>query len=184
MENPLKYFAELKDPRVERTRRHLLQGIVLISIAAILSGAGGWDEIERYGKAKKAWLKSFLALPHGIPSHDTFNRVFQALDPAELEKSFLDWVKATARLTAGEVVAIDGKSLRGTAGAEGKPIVHMVSAWASANNLVLAQRKTDAKSNEITAIPALLQALELSGTVVTIDVIGCQKAIAQQIVTQ
>jgi len=184
MENPLKYFAELRDPRVERTRRHLLQDIVLIAIAAILSGAGGWDEIERYGKAKKAWLKSFLQLPHGIPSHDTFNRVFQALDPAGLEKSFLDWVRSLTRLTAGEVVAIDGKSLRGTAKAEGKPIVHMVSAWASANNLVLGQRKTDAKSNEITAIPALLKALELSATVVTIDAIGCQKAIAQQIVTQ
>jgi predicted transposase YbfD/YdcC len=184
MENPLRYFAELRDPRVERTRRHLLQDIVLIAIAAILSGAGGWDEIERYGKAKKAWLKSFLQLPHGIPSHDTFNRVFQALDPAELETSFLDWVRSLTRLTAGEVVAIDGKSLRGTAKAEGKPIVHMVSAWASANNLVLGQRKTDAKSNEITAIPQLLSALELSGTVVTIDAIGCQKAIAQQIVTQ
>jgi predicted transposase YbfD/YdcC len=184
MENPLRYFAELRDPRVERSRRHLLQDIVLIAIAAILSGAGGWDEIERYGKAKKSWLKSFLALPHGIPSHDTFNRVFQALDPAELENSFLDWVRSLTRLTAGEVVAIDGKSLRGTATAGGKPIVHMVSAWASANNLVLAQRKTDAKSNEITAIPQLLAALELSGTVVTIDAIGCQKAIAQQIVTQ
>jgi predicted transposase YbfD/YdcC len=184
MENPLKYFAELRDPRVERTRRHLLQDIVVIAIAAILSGASGWDEIERYGKAKRSWLKSFLQLPHGIPSHDTFNRVFQALDPAELEKSFLDWVRSLSRLTAGEVVAIDGKSLHGTAGAESKPIVHMVSAWASANNLVLAQRKTDAKSNEITAIPQLLAALELSGTVVTIDAIGCQKSIAQQIVTQ
>lgn len=184
MENPLRYFAELRDPRVERTRRHLLQDIVLISIAAILSGASGWDEIERYGKAKKPWLKSFLALPHGIPSHDTFNRVFQALDPAELENSFLGWVRSLARLTVGEVVAIDGKSLRGTAEAGAKPIVHMVSAWASANNLVLAQRKTDAKSNEITAIPQLLAALELTGTVVTIDAIGCQKTIAQQIVTQ
>lgn len=184
MENPLRYFAELKDPRVKRTRRHLLQDILLIAIAAILSGAGGWDEIERYGKAKKSWLKSFLPLPHGIPSHDTFNRVFQALDPAELEKGFLDWVNSIAQLTAGEVVAIDGKSLRGTAGAGGQPIVHMVSAWASANSLVLAQRKTDAKSNEITAIPALLKTLELSGTVVTIDAIGCQKNIAEQIVTQ
>jgi len=184
MENPLKYFAELRDPRVERTRCHLLQDIVLIAIAAILSGASGWDEIERYGKAKQSWLKSFTLLPHGMPSHDTFNRVFQALDPVELEDSFLGWVRATAGLTAGEVVAIDGKSLRGMAGADGKSIVPMVSAWASANNLVLAQRKTDAKSNEITAIPQLLAALELSGTVVTIDAIGCQKAIAQQIVTQ
>ncbi len=110
--------------------------------------------------------------------------MFQALHPAELEKSFLDWARSLTRLTVGEVVAIDGKSLRGTAQAEGTPIVHMVSAWASANNLVLGQRKTDAKSNEITAIPQLLAALELSGTVVTIDAIGCQKAIAQQIATQ
>ena len=184
MSSPLKYFAELKDPRLPRTRRHLLPDILLIAIASILSGAAGWDDMERYGKAKRDWLKSFLALPHGIPSHDTFNRVFQALDPAELEKNFLDWVGAIAERTRGEVVAIDGKSLRGTAGSEGKPIVHMVSAWASANNLVLGQRKTDAKSNEITAIPELLRVLELSGTTVTIDAMGCQKSIASQIVEQ
>ena len=167
-----------------RTRRHLLPDILLIAIASILSGASGWDDMERYGKAKRDWLRSFFALPHGIPSHDTFNRVFQALDPAELEKNFLDWVSAIAERTRGEVVAIDGKSLRGTAGSEGKPIVHMVSAWASANNLVLGQRKTDAKSNEITAIPELLRVLELSGTTVTIDAMGCQKSIASQIVEQ
>ena len=184
METPLKHFAEMKDPRLPRTRRHLLTDIVLIAIAAILSGAEGWDDMERYGKAKREWLKSFLALPHGIPSHDTFNRVFQVLDPAELEKHFLDWVSAIARQTQGEVVAIDGKSLRGTAGSEGKPIVHMVSAWASANNLVLGQRKTEAKSNEITAIPELLRVLELTGTTVTIDAMGCQKQIARQIIEQ
>ena len=126
MADSLRYFAGLKDPRVEWTRRHLLRGIVLIAIAAILSGAGGRDEIERYGKANKSWLKSFLQLPHGIASHDTFNRVSQALDPVELEKSFLDWVTSLTRLTAGEAVAIDGKSLRDTAKAEGKPIEHMV----------------------------------------------------------
>lgn len=184
MEAPLPHFAELKDPRLPRTRRHLLTDIILIAIAAILSGAEGWDDIERYGKAKHAWLKSFLALPHGIPSHDTFNRVFQALEPVELEKHFLDWVNAIAQRTQGEVVAIDGKSLRGTAASEGKPLVHMVSAWASANNLVLGQRKTDAKSNEITAIPELLRVLELTGTTVTIDAMGCQKSIAGQIVEQ
>jgi predicted transposase YbfD/YdcC len=184
METPLKHFAEMKDPRLPRTRRHLLTDIVLIAIAAILSGAEGWDDMERYGNAKREWLKSFLALPHGIPSHDTFNRVFQVLDPAELEKHFLDWVSAIARQTQGEVVAIDGKSLRGTAGSEGKPIVHMVSAWASANNLVLGQRKTEAKSNEITAIPELLRVLELTGTTVTIDAMGCQKQIARQIIEQ
>ena len=181
MESPLKYFAELKDPRVERTREHVLEEILLIAIAAILSGANGWNEIENYGKAKIDWLRTFLTLPSGIPSHDTFNRVFQALDPQELEKGFVAWVTSIARLTAGEVVAIDGKALKGMRQA-GKALVHMVSAWANSNNLVLGQRKVDDKSNEITAIPKLLQALELGGTVVTIDALGCQKAIAEKIV--
>jgi predicted transposase YbfD/YdcC len=182
MESPLKYFAELKDPRVERTREHVLEEILLIAIAAILSGAGGWNEIEHYGKAKIDWLRTFLSLPSGIPSHDTFNRVFAALDPQELEKGFVSWVTSIARLTAGEVVAIDGKALRGTRKAGYKGIVHLVSAWANTNNLVLAQRKVEDKSNEITAIPKLLAALELSGTVVTIDAMGCQTAIAEKIV--
>ena len=182
MESPLKYFAELKDPRVERTREHVLEEILLIAIAAILSGAGGWNEIENYGKAKINWLRTFLTLPSGIPSHDTFNRVFAALDPQELEKGFVSWVTSIARLMAGEVVAIDGKALRGTRSTGGKSIVHLVSAWANTNNLVLAQRKVDDKSNEITAIPKLLAALELSGTVVTIDAMGCQTAIAEKIV--
>lgn len=165
---------------MERTREHVLEEILLIAIAAILSGANGWNEIENYGKAKHDWLRSFLTLPSGIPSHDTFNRVFAALDPQELEKGFVAWVTSIARLTAGEVVAIDGKAMRGTRRA-GKALVHMVSAWANSNNLVLGQRKVDDKSNEITAIPRLLQALELSGTVVTIDAMGCQKAIAEKI---
>ncbi len=140
MEIPLKQFAELQDPRLARTRRHLLGDIVLLAIAAILSGAEGWDDMERYGKAKRNCLKSFLALPFGIPSHDTFNRVFQVLEPAELKKQFLDWVSVIARRTQGEVVAIDGKSLRGTGSSDSKSLVHMVSAWASANNMVLDQR--------------------------------------------
>jgi predicted transposase YbfD/YdcC len=182
MENPLKYFAELTDPRVERNREHLLEEILLIAMAAVLSGAESWNDIEDYGRAKRAWLKTFLRLPGGIPSHDTFNRVFAALDPEELERGFVAWVGSIARLTAGEVVAIDGKTLRGTRQAGGKAIVHMVSAWANRNNLVLAQRKVDDRSNEITAIPQLLAALELSGTVVTIDAIGCQRSLARQIV--
>src|ERR1039457_3071170 len=166
MDSPLKYFAELRDPRVERTREHLLEEILLLAIAAVLSGAGSWNEIEGYGKAKLAWFKGFLHLPGGIPSHDTFNRVISALDPAEMEKGFAHWVVSIAQLTAGEVVAIDGKALCGTREAGKETLVHMVSAWASANNLVLAQRRVDDKSNEITAIPKLLAALELSGTVV------------------
>jgi predicted transposase YbfD/YdcC len=184
MENPLKYFAELRDPRVERNREHLLEEVLLISIAAVLSGAESWNDIADYGNAKLEWLKTFLTLPSGIPSHDTFNRVFAALDPEQLEKGFAAWVGSIAKLTAGSVVAIDGKSLRGTREPGSKAIVHMVSAWAEGNGLVLAQRKVDEKSNEITAIPKLLEALELSGTVVTIDAMGCQRGIAEKIVAK
>jgi hypothetical protein len=182
MENPLKYFAELTDPRVERNREHLLEEILLIAIAAVLSGAESWNDIEDYGRAKQEWRKTFLRLPGGIPSHDTFNRVFAALDPEELERGFVAWVRQIARLTAGEVVAIDGKTLRGTRQVGGKAIVQMVSAWANGNNLVLGQHKVDDQSNEITAIAQLLAVLELSGTIVTIDAIGCQRNLAQQIV--
>jgi predicted transposase YbfD/YdcC len=184
MDNPLKYFAELRDPRVERNRDHVLEEILLIAIASVLSGAESWNDMEDYGKAKLLWLKTFLKLPSGIPSHDTFNRVFAALDPEQLEKGFVAWVGSIAKLTAGEVVAIDGKALCGTREPGKKPIVHMVSAWAEGNGLVLAQRKVDEKSNEITAIPRLLDALELSGTVVTIDAMGCQKSIAEKIVAK
>jgi predicted transposase YbfD/YdcC len=182
MENPLKYFAELRDPRVERNREHLLEEILLISIAAVLSGAESWNDIAEYGEDKLEWLKTFLTLPSGIPSHDTFNRVFAALDPEEMEKGFVAWVSSIAKLTAGEVVAIDGKALCGTRETGKKTLVHMVSAWAEGNGLVLAQRKVDEKSNEITAIPKLLNALELTGTVVTIDAMGCQREIAQRII--
>ncbi len=184
MENPLKYFAELRDPRVERNREHLLEEILLISIAAVLSGAESWNDIAEYGEDKLEWLKTFLTLPSGIPSHDTFNRVFAALDPEEMEKGFVAWVSSIAKLTAGEVVAIDGKALCGTRESGKKTLVHMVSAWAEGNGLVLAQRKVDEKSNEITAIPKLLNALELTGTVVTIDAMGCQRGIARQIVAK
>jgi predicted transposase YbfD/YdcC len=182
MENPLKYFSEVRDPRVERNREHLLEEILLIAIAAVVSGAESWNDIADFGEEKKVWLKSFLKLPGGIPSHDTFNRVFAALDPDELEAGFAAWVSSLASLTAGGVVAIDGKTLRGTREAGKKSLVHMVSAWSEANHLVLGQRKVDEKSNEISAIPKLLDALELAGTVVTLDAMGCQREIAAQIV--
>jgi predicted transposase YbfD/YdcC len=184
MDNPLKYFSGLRDPRVERNRDHLLEEILLIAIAAVLSGAESWNDIADYGKAKQEWLKTFLTLPSGIPSHDTFNRVFAALDPVEMEKGFAAWVSSIAKLTAGEVVAIDGKALCGSRESGKKQLVHMVSAWAEGNGLVLAQRKVDEKSNEITAIPKLLNALELAGTVVTIDAMGCQRSIAEKIVSK
>lgn len=182
MDSPLQYFARLTDPRVERNREHLLEEILLIAIAAVLSGAESWNDIAEYGDSKQEWLQTFLTLPGGIPSHDTFNRVFSALDPEEFEQGFAAWVGSIAKLTAGEVVAIDGKTLCGTRQDGKKQLVHMVSAWASANNLVLGQRKVDDKSNEITAIPKLLAALELSGTVVTIDAMGCQRTIAEKII--
>ena len=182
MDNPLKYFSELTDPRVERNREHLLEEIILIAIAAVLSGADSWNDIADYGEDKREWLQTFLTLPSGIPSHDTFNRVFAALDPEEMEKGFAAWVASIAKLTAGEVVAIDGKTLCGTREAGKKKLVHMVSAWAEGNGLVLGQRKVDEKSNEITAIPKLLNALELAGTVVTIDAMGCQREIASRII--
>jgi len=184
MDSPIKYFAELSDPRVERSKEHLLADIVFIAIAAVLCGAESWNDIEEYGKAKQPWLKTFLSLPNGIPSHDTFNRVFSALDPEQLEECFLAWVREVAQLSQGEVVSIDGQAIRGSRQAGNKAIVHMVSAWATQNSLVLGQRKVDGKSNEITAIPKLLQVLELSGTVVTIDAMGCQRSIALQIVAQ
>lgn len=181
MESPLKYFAELTDPRVERTKEHLLEDILFITMAAVLCGAESWNEIEEYGKSKQDWLRTFLCLPHGIPSHDTFNRVFSALDPEQLESCFVAWVRDVARLSQGEVVSIDGKALRGSRQAGKKAMVHMVSAWANTNNLVLAQRKVADHSNEITAIPKLLEVLALSGTVVSIDAIGCQHSIARKI---
>jgi predicted transposase YbfD/YdcC len=181
MESPLKYFAELTDPRVERTKEHLLQDILFITMAAVVCGAESWNEIEQYGKSKQEWLRTFLSLPHGIPSHDTFNRVFSALDPEQLESCFGAWVRDVARLTQGEVVSIDGKALRGSRPAGKKAMVPMVSAWANANRLVLAQRKVADHSNEITAIPQLLEVLALQGTVVSIDAIGCQRPIAQTI---
>ena len=182
MENPLKYFSEVRDPRVERNREHLLEEILLIAIAAVLSGAESWNDIADYGEAKREWLKTFLTLPSGIPSHDTFNRVFASLDPLEMEKGFVAWVSSIAKLTAGEVVAIAGKALCGSRETGKQTLVHMVSAWAEGNGLVLAQRKIEEKSNEITAIPKLLDALELAGTVVTIDAMGCQRSIAEKIV--
>lgn len=179
------YFATVTDPRVDRTKLHLLMDILVIAICAVICGADTWVEIEAYGRAKEKWLRQFLLLPNGIPSHDTFARVIARLKPEELQQCFVRWMQAVSEVTEGEVVAIDGKTLRRSFDrATGKSAIHMVSAWASANRLVLGQQKVDEKSNEITAIPALLQLLELKGCIVTIDAMGCQKAIAQTIIKQ
>lgn len=176
-------FATLPDPRVDRTKDHLLLDIVLIAICAVVCGAEGWVEVAEFGQAKLAWFSRFLKLPNGIPSHDTFGRVFAALDAAAFERCFLEWVQAVNVLTAGQVIAIDGKTLRRSHDKRrGKAALHVVSAWASANGLVLGQVATDAKSNEITAIPELLRLLDLKGCIVTIDAAGTQTAIAEQIV--
>jgi predicted transposase YbfD/YdcC len=183
--NLTQHFANLTDPRVDRTKEHLLLDIVVIAICAILAGADGWVAVEAFGRAKETWLRTFLELPNGIPSHDTFGRVFAALDPFEFEQSFLSWVQAVSAKLSGERVAVDGKKLRRSHDKGlGKNAIHMVSAWATAQRLVLGQRKTDDKSNEITAVPELLKVLALEGCLVTVDALGCQTEIAETIVNQ
>ena len=179
---PIDFFSSVTDPRVLRTQKHSLDAILFISLCAVICGAESWNEIEGYGKAKIDWLEKFLHLPNGIPSHDTFNRVISMSDPKELNDSFVAWTKSVAELTDGEVVAIDGKCMRGSSDDGTGTYTHLVSAWASANNLLLAQEKVAGKSNEITAIPKLLRILELKNCIVTIDAMGCQREIARTII--
>lgn len=176
------YFSSIEDPRVERTRAHPLASILSLSLCAILCGAESFVAIEEFGESREEWLRTFIDLPNGIPSHDTLGRVFAALNPTALERAFREWVSALATVTDGEVVAIDGKTLRRSFQRAGGAFVHMVSAWATSNRVVLGQVKTDDKSNEITAIPKLLELLHVRGCLVTIDAMGCQKAIVEKIV--
>jgi len=156
--------------------------ILIIAVCAVISGAEGWEDIEEYGQSQEEWLADLLELPHGIPGHDTFRRVLSRLDPEEFTQCFMTWTQALSQASEGEIVAIDGKTLRHAFDqATSTAAIHMVSAWASANRLVLGQLKVAEKSNEITAIPHLLQLLDLAGAVVTIDAMGCQKEIAQTI---
>ena len=179
------HFSRLEDPRIERTKRHKLIDIITITICAVNWVADGWSDIELYGNCKYKWLKKFLELPNGIPSHDTFARVFSLLNPEQLQQCFLQWIESISLITFGEIVAIDGKTLRRSYDkSKDKPAIHMVSAWATTNGLVLGQKKVEDKSNEITAIPELLKVLSLKGCIVTIDAIGCQKKIIKQIIDQ
>jgi len=181
----LTHFADVPDPRIERTKRHQLSNMIAIAICAIICGADDWVAVEKYGWAKLKWLRTFLDLPNGIPSHDTFGRVFARLNPEAFQLAFSAWINAAFELTVGQVIALDGKKLRHSYDTwDGKAAIHMVSAWATANHLVLGQRKVDVKSNEITAIPELLQLLNLAGCIVTIDAMGCQKTIAAQVIAQ
>ena len=176
---------DLTDPRIDRTKLHKLLDIVVIAICAVIAGADNWEDIAEFGQAKVDWFKRFLELPNGIPSHDTFNRVFARLDPQEFRQGFMSWISAVSEVISGQVIAIDGKVLRRSHDRGiGKAAIDMVSAWACANRLVLGQVKVDDKSNEISAIPQLLRALEVSGCIVTIDAIGCQTEIAETIIDQ
>jgi len=179
------HFGALPDPRVERTRAHLLIDILTIGLCAVLCGGEGWADMATFGQAREPWLRTFLALPGGIPSHDTFGRVFAALDPDAFGAAFAAWARAAGPPPDGEVVAIDGKTLRRSQDrANGRAALHLVSAWADASGLVLGQVAVDDKANEIVAIPHLLRLLDICGCTVTTDAMGCQAAIARQIVEQ
>lgn len=180
-EGLLRFFRSIQDPRAANAR-HSMADVLSVAILAVLSGAEGWAAVETWGRGNRAWLATFLELPHGIPSHDTFDRVFGLLDPLAFEKCFNDWTAALVKNTQGLFIAVDGKTLRRSwKRAWSKTPVHLVSAFVSKNQTVLGQVATDSKSNEITAIPKLLAMLELAGATVTIDAMGCQREIARQI---
>jgi predicted transposase YbfD/YdcC len=179
----IKHFEGLADPRTGNAKAHLFLEILIIAILAVICGADGWSDVELFGKNKKTWLKTFLKLPKGIPSHDTFGRVFAKIKPEEFQKRFIEWVQAVETLTAGQVIAVDGKKLRRSHDqATGKAAIYMVSAWATQNQLVLGQTKVAEKSNEISAIPELLRLLDISGCIVTIDALGTQTEITETII--
>jgi predicted transposase YbfD/YdcC len=181
----LRAFKALKDPRMDRTKYHSLTDILAIAICAVICGADGWMQVAMFGQCKESWFRTFLTLPNGIPSHDTFRRVFMLLEPDAFEKCFMAWINDLAVASKGRLIAIDGKTIRRSLDrANNKAAIHMVSAWCNANEMVLGQLSTDAKSNEITAIPALLKLIDVGGAVVTTDAMGCQKEVAKTIVDQ
>ena len=177
------HFSSLEDPRAEHLIDHKLLEIILIAICAIICGAETWTDVELFGTERLEWLRQFMDLENGIPSHDTFGRVFARLDPEQFQACFISWVRAVFQVTQGQVVAVDGKSLRRSYDrTNGREAIHMVSAWAMESHLVLGQQAVQAKSNEITAIPKLLRLLDIAGCIITIDAMGCQTEIATQIV--
>lgn len=177
------HFSKVNDPRIDRRKEHKLIDMIVISICAVICGAEGWTDVENFGNSKLPWLKSFLELPNGIPSHDTFGRVFSMLDAQQFQLAFYEWVLAVNEIVQGQIINIDGKRLAGSEDKFlGKRAIYMVSAWAEENEIVLGQRKVDEKSNEITAIPELLKILAISGCIVTIDAIGTQTQIAKTII--
>jgi len=181
--SPLKnQLLQLTDPRLSRRRKHELIDVLMIAVTALLCGAENFTHMAQFGHAKEAWLRTFLTLAHGIPSHDTFRRVFILLSPEKFSAVFLNWTQSLRQAVGAEVVALDGKTVRRSFdAAKSQSAIHLVSAWASANRLVLGQIKVADKSNEITAVPELLRALELAGCIVTVDALNCQKNIAKEI---
>jgi predicted transposase YbfD/YdcC len=179
------YFGDITDKRKARGKRHKLIDIIAIAMCGVICGADDWVAIAQYGEAKENWLRSFLELPHGIPSHDTFGDVFAWIDPEEFRKSFLNWVQAVVERVGEQVISIDGKTLRGSQDRRhGKEAIEMVSAWAHANQIVLGQMKVPADSHEIKAIPQLLHLLDIEGCLVTMDAAGCQKEIIETVLSQ
>ncbi len=178
-------FTEIKDPRVDRTKKHLLKDILVISILAIIAGADGWEDMENYGLSKQQWLSEFLALPNGIPSDDTFRRVFERINPETLCQCLTQWVQQLIPSLEGKIVPIDGKCLRGSYDREqGIKALHLVTAWVAEQNLTLGQIKVEDHSNEITAIPALLELIDIKGAIITIDAMGTQTEIVRLIRAQ
>ena len=182
----MEHFSELDDPRAHTMKnRHKLMDIIVIAICGVICGADDWMAISDFGKAKIEWLRTFLELPNGIPSHDTFDRIFPLINPKRFQECFVSWIQSVAEISDGQIVPIDGKTLRRSFDSKSSTAaIHMVSAWADGSRLVLGQVKTEEKSNEITAIPELLKMLDINGCIVTIDAMGCQKKIAKQIVQE